>query len=44
MMSSVELEHIHISFMIACHTKFALDQLFLTIGCAYKTEDVFTVT
>ena len=44
MVNNGELEHIHISFMIAGHTKFALDRLFSTIGCAYKTEDVFTVT
>jgi len=43
MVSSGELEHIHISFMIAGHTKFAPDRLFSTIGCAYKTEDVFTI-
>ena len=43
MVSCGELEHIHISFMIAGHTKFAPDQLFSTIGCAYKTEDVFTI-
>jgi len=29
--------------MIAGHTKFAPDRLFSTIGCAYKTEDVFTI-
>jgi len=39
----IKLEHIHISFMIAGHTKFAPDRLFSTIGCAYKTEDVFTI-
>ena len=44
MVSSGELEHIHISFMIAGHTKFAPDRLFLTIECAYKTEDVFTIS
>ena len=43
MVSSGELDHIHISFMTAGHTKFAPDQLFSTIGCAYKTEDVFTI-
>ena len=44
MVSSGDLEHIHIiSFMIAGHTKFAPDRLFSTIGCAYKTEDVFTI-
>ena len=41
--SSGELDHIHISFMIAGYTKFAPDRLFSTIGCAYKTEDVFTI-
>ena len=44
MVSTGELEHIHISFMIAGHTKFAPDRLFSTIGCAYKTEDVFTIS
>lgn len=43
MVSNGELDHIHISFMIAGHTKFAPDRLFSTIGCAYKTEDVFTI-
>ena len=43
MVSSGELDHIHISFMIAGHTKFAPDRLFSTIGCAYKTEDVFII-
>ena len=43
MVSSGELDHIHISFMIADHTKFAPNRLFSTIGCAYKTEDVFTI-
>ena len=43
MVNSGELDHIHISFMVAGHTKFAPDWLFSTIGCAYKTEDVFTI-
>lgn len=43
MVSSGVLEHIHISFMIARHTKFTPDRLFSTIGSAYKTEDVFTI-
>jgi len=33
------ISHVHISFMIAGHTKFALDRLFATIGSA----DVFTI-
>ena len=44
MVNNGELEHIHISFMVAGDTKFAPDRLFSTIGCAYKTEDVFTVS
>ena len=43
MVSSREAEHIHISFMIAGHTKFAPDRLFSTTGCAYKTVDVFSI-
>ena len=43
MVSSGEVEHIHVSFMIVGHTKFAPARLFLTIGGAYKTEDVFTI-
>ena len=39
-----ELEHIHISFMIAGHTKFTPDRLFSVIGNAYKAADVFTVS
>ena len=30
--------------MIAGHTKFAPDWLFSTIGCANKTENVFTIS
>ena len=41
--SSGEVEHIHISFVIAGHTKFAPDRLFSTIRSAYITEDVFTI-
>ena len=43
MVSSGEVDHIHISFMIAGHTKFAPDRLFSTIGNAYKTTDIFTI-
>ena len=43
MVSTGKLDHIHISFMIAGHTKFAPDRLFSIIGSAYKTEDVFTI-
>ena len=35
--SREEVDHIHISFMIAGHTKFTPDCLFSQIGCAYKT-------
>lgn len=37
------ISHVHISFMIAGHTKFAPDRLFATIGSAYKVADVFTI-
>ena len=43
MVDKAELEHLHISFMIAGHTKFAPDRLFSIIGSAYKAEDVFTI-
>ena len=41
--SREEVDHIHISFMIAGHTKFTPDRLFSQIGCTYKTEDVFAI-
>ena len=37
------MDHVHISFMIAGHTKFAPDRLFSAIGSAYKAADVFTI-
>lgn len=37
------IDYVHISFMIAGHTKFAPDRLFATIGSAYKVADVFTI-
>ena len=43
MVSNGNVQHLHISFMIAGHTKFAPDRLFATVGSAYKTSDVFTV-
>ncbi len=43
MVSSGEINHIHISFMVAGHTKFAPDRLFSVIGSAYKREDVFSI-
>ena len=39
-----DLDHFHISFIIAGHTKFTPDRLFSIIGSAYKKEDVFTIT
>ena len=36
MVSNGEVEHIHISFMIAGHTKFAPDRLFSITGRAYR--------
>ena len=43
LVSSGMISHVHISFMIAGHTKFAPDWLFATIGSAYKVADVFTI-
>lgn len=43
MVSQAQVSHIHISFMLAGHTKFALDRLFAKTGSAYKTADVFTI-
>ena len=43
LVSSGMISHVHISFMIAGHTKFAPDRLFATIGSAYKVADVFTI-
>ena len=43
MVSSGKVDHVHISFMIAGHTKFAPDRFFSTVGGAYKVEDVFTI-
>lgn len=37
------IRHLHISFMIAGHTKFAPDRLFATIGSAFKTADIFNI-
>lgn len=43
MVSSGETTHVHISLMVAGHTKFAPNHLFSVIGSAYKGEDVFTI-
>ena len=43
MVSSGEVDHIHFSFMIAGHTKFAPDHLFSITGSAYKVQDVFNI-
>ena len=43
MVSSGEIDHVHISFMVAGYTKFAPDRLFSVTGSAYKREDVFTI-
>ena len=43
MVSQGQASHIHISFMLAGHTKFAPDRLFAKTGSAYKTADVFTI-
>ena len=44
MVSSGKIDHLHISFMIAGHTKFAPDRLFSSIGSAYKAADVFNIS
>ena len=43
MVSRGTISHVHISFMLAGHTKFAPDRLFSIIGNAYKSADVFTI-
>ena len=43
MVSSGKIDHMHISFMIAGHTKFAPDRLFSITGSAYKAADVFNI-
>ena len=43
MVSQGQVDHIHISFMLAGHTKFSPDRLFAKTGSAYKTADVFTI-
>ena len=43
MLQSGILSYLHISFMIAGHTKFAPDRLFATIGSAFKVADTFTI-
>ena len=44
LVSTGTINHIHISFMLAGHTKFAPDRLFATIGSAYKSSDIFTIS
>ena len=43
MVSNGTVNHIHIRFMLAGHTKFAPNCLFATIGNVYKSANVFTV-
>ena len=43
MVSSGEVDHIHIGFMVAGHTKFPPDRLFSVVESAYKREDTFTI-
>ena len=43
MVHSGKVDFIHISFMLAGHTKFSPDRLFSVIGSSYKTTDVFTI-
>ena len=41
MVSGGEVDHIHISFMVAGHTKFAPDRLFSVVGSAYKRGHIY---
>ena len=43
MVKSGKVDMIHISFLIAGHTKFAPDRLFANVANAYKNADVFTI-
>ena len=43
MVSSGEVDRIHISFMVAGHTEFAPDRLFSVVGSAYEREYTFTI-
>ena len=43
MVNTRRIDHIHISFMVAGHTKFAPDRLFSITGGAYKAADVFNI-
>ena len=38
-----KVDHVHVSFMAAGHTKFAPDRLSSVVGNAYKREDTFTI-
>ena len=40
---SGEIDHIHVSFMVAGHTNFAPDHLLSTVGSTYNREDTFTI-
>ena len=40
MVSSSEIDHVHVSFMVAGYTEFVPDHLFSTVG---STEDTFTM-
>lgn len=43
MVSDGELDHIHISFMLAGCTEFAPDCMFSSVGGACKSEDIFSI-
>ena len=43
MVKSGKVDMIHISFLIAGHTKFSPDRMFANVANAYKKADVFTV-
>lgn len=44
MVSSNKIDHIHVSFMVAGHTKFAPDRLFSAVAHTYNTSDVFNIS
>ena len=44
MISSSNIDHIHVSFMVAGHTKFAPDRLFSAVAHTYNTSDLFNIS
>lgn len=43
MVSTGALDYLHISFMLAVHTRFAPDCMYSSIRKAYKSEDIFSI-